>query len=60
MEILFLLIPLAVLLLAVAAWALWWSVRNRQFEDLERRGYDILWDESDSAEADDDPAQRSP
>lgn len=60
MEILFLLIPLAVLLLAVAAWAFWWSVRNHQFEDLERHGYDILWDEPDSSRADDGPTHRSP
>ena len=35
MSIALLLIPLGLLLLAVAVWAFFWAVNNDQFEDLE-------------------------
>ncbi len=45
MNILFLLIPLAVALLALAVWAFLWAVRSGQFEDLEGEAYRILMDD---------------
>ena len=45
MEILYLLVPMAVILFAVILWAFSWSVKNDQFEDLERHGYDMLFDD---------------
>ena len=45
MEILYLLIPMAVVLFIVILWAFSWSVKNDQFEDLERHGYDVLFDD---------------
>ncbi len=45
MEILFILIPLSLLLVAVMLWAFGWSVRNGQFDDLQRHGHDLLFDE---------------
>ena len=44
MIILLLLIPLSVLLLAVAIWAFVWAVRKGQFDDLDTPALDILVD----------------
>jgi len=44
MIILLLLIPLSVMLLAVAIWAFVWAVRKGQFDDLDTPALDILVD----------------
>ena len=46
MDILYLLIPLAVLLAGFILWALFWAIRTGQFDDLERPGHEIFWNES--------------
>lgn len=45
MEILYVLIPLSLGLVAFALWSFVWSVNNRQFDDLERQGWSVLFDE---------------
>ncbi|RMG31800.1 MAG: cbb3-type cytochrome oxidase assembly protein CcoS [Gammaproteobacteria bacterium] len=45
MEILYLLIPLAVVLLAVAVGAFVWASRSGQFDDMEGPAYRILMDD---------------
>jgi cbb3-type cytochrome oxidase maturation protein len=47
MSILYMLIPVAVLLIAGAIWFFVWSVRTGQFEDLEGPAYRILMDDDD-------------
>jgi len=47
MEVLYLLIPIAVIVLAVAIGALVWAVRSGQFEDLEGPAHRILMDDDD-------------
>jgi len=47
MEILYLLIPLALVLLGVAIWAFMWAVRSGQFDDLEGPAHRILMDDDD-------------
>jgi cbb3-type cytochrome oxidase maturation protein len=49
MTILFALIPLAVLLLAVAIWAFFWAVRTGQFDDLDSPPLTILLDDDEEA-----------
>jgi cbb3-type cytochrome oxidase maturation protein len=48
MEILYLLIPLAVILAGVIVWAFLWSIRSGQFDDLEGPAHRILMDEDDA------------
>ncbi len=48
MEILFLLIPLSLVLVAVIVWALMWAVRSGQFDDLEGPAHRILMDDDDA------------
>lgn len=45
MNILMLLIPVSLVFLAAAVWLFIWSVNKGQFEDLEKHGMDILFDD---------------
>ncbi len=45
MSSLYLLIPLALLLLGVSVWAFFWAVRGRQFDDLDSPALQILLDD---------------
>ncbi|WP_413113533.1 cbb3-type cytochrome oxidase assembly protein CcoS [Thaumasiovibrio sp. DFM-14] len=45
MESLYLLIPIAILLVCVAVAIFIWAVKSDQFDDLERQGYSILLDD---------------
>ena len=47
MDSLYLLIPLAVILVALAVWALFWAVRSGQYDDLNTDGRRILFDDQD-------------
>ena len=47
MEILYLLIPLAVVLTGLAVWFFLWSVRSGQYDDLEGPAHRILMDDDD-------------
>jgi cbb3-type cytochrome oxidase maturation protein len=49
MEILFLLIPLALVLVALAIWAFFWAVGSGQFDDLDSPGWSVLSDEDRAA-----------
>ena len=42
---LYVLIPLALMLLAVAVWALIWAIRSGQFDDLESHGWSVVLDD---------------
>ncbi len=46
MAILLLLIPISLLLIAIAGTMFIWAVNHDQFEDLDRHGFDILEDTS--------------
>ena len=45
MIILLLLIPLSLMLLAVAVWAFVWAVKRGQFDDMDTPALDILADD---------------
>lgn len=51
MEVLYLLVPLAVILAGVIVWAFFWAVRSNQFEDLDGPAHRILMDEDETAPA---------
>lgn len=60
MNILLLLIPLSLMLLAVAIGAFVWAVRRGQFDDLDAAALDILVDDMiDNAGHDRPPRERS-
>lgn len=68
MSMLYVLIPLALMLLAAAVWALIWAIRSGQFDDLESHGWSVVLDDDqkpppdsatrpDAANADEPPAE---
>ena len=53
MSIIYVLIPLAIIIVAIAIGMFFWAVKSNQFDDLERQGYSILFDDDiDSADND--------
>jgi len=54
MSILYVLIPLAVMLLGVAIWALLWAIKNGQFDDLESHGWSVVLDDDQKPPPSDD------
>lgn len=53
MDIIYLLIPIAIILASVAIWAFFWSVKQGQFDDLESPAHRILYDDDDALIPDD-------
>ena len=45
MSSIYVLIPIAILLVCIAVCVFFWAVRSNQFEDLERHGSSILFDD---------------
>lgn len=45
MSIIYVLIPLAIIIVAIAIAVFFWAVKSNQFDDLERQGYSILFDD---------------
>ena len=45
MNMLYVLIPLALMLLGVAVWALVWAIRSGQFDDLESPAMSVVMDD---------------
>ncbi|MGD2118786.1 MAG: cbb3-type cytochrome oxidase assembly protein CcoS [Chromatiales bacterium] len=58
MSILYLLIPLAAVLVIIAAAFFIWSIRSGQFEDLEGPGFRILMDDDEHLIPDDAKVKR--
>ena len=56
MTILYVLIPLAVMLLGLAIWALLWAIKNGQFDDLESHGWSVVLDDDSKPPPLDDEA----
>jgi cbb3-type cytochrome oxidase maturation protein len=45
MSIIYVLIPIAILLTAIGIYLFFWAVKTEQFDDLEKQGMSILFDE---------------
>ena len=45
MSIIYVLIPIAILLTALGIYLFFWAVKTEQFDDLEKQGMSILFDE---------------
>jgi cbb3-type cytochrome oxidase maturation protein len=46
MSVIYILIPIAILLTAIGIYLFFWAVKTEQFEDLEKQGMSILFDDS--------------
>ncbi|MDP5029442.1 MAG: cbb3-type cytochrome oxidase assembly protein CcoS [Paraglaciecola sp.] len=45
MSVIYVLIPLAIVLVCLAIAIFFWAVKSNQFDDLERHGHSILFDD---------------
>lgn len=45
MSIIYVLIPIAILFVAIGILIFFWAVRSQQFDDLDKEGFSILFDE---------------
>ena len=52
MEILFLMVPLGLILVALGIWAFFWAVGSGQFDDLDSPGWSVLADDEKQKGAD--------
>ena len=48
MSVIYVLIPIAILLSALGIYLFFWAVKTDQFEDLEKQGLSILFDDDDT------------
>ena len=60
MNIIFVLIPIAILFVIIAGVVFFWAIRSEQFEDLDRQGSNILFDEELPARKPAKPADHDP
>jgi len=49
-SIIYVLIPIAIIIVAIAVLVFFWAVKSNQFDDLDRQGYSILFDDDLSPE----------
>jgi cbb3-type cytochrome oxidase maturation protein len=47
MDILYLLIPVSLIIVAIAIWVFMWAIRSGQYEDMEGPAHRILMDDDD-------------
>ena len=52
MEVVYLLIPIALLIAALVVWLFFWAIRSGQFDDLEGPAHRILMDNDKAGETD--------
>jgi cbb3-type cytochrome oxidase maturation protein len=51
MSVIYLLIPIAILLTAIGIYIFFWAVKTEQFDDLEKQGMSILFDDANDKQA---------
>ena len=55
MSILYVLIPLALLLLGIAVWAFFWAVGSGQFDDLDTPAMRVVMDDDSKPDEEEEP-----
>lgn len=56
MASLYLLIPIAIMFVCIAVALFMWAVKSDQFDDLDRQGHSILFDDNDEVKV--EPAEK--
>ncbi|NMP15503.1 cbb3-type cytochrome oxidase assembly protein CcoS [Thalassotalea sp. Y01] len=60
MSVIYILIPIAILFTAIAIYLFFWAVKAEQFDDLEKQGMSILFDEEKKQTPGQKPSQKMP
>lgn len=50
MSIIYVLIPIAILFVMIGLGIFFWAVRSKQFDDLDKEGFSILFDEKNKTQ----------
>lgn len=50
MSVIYVLIPIAILFVIIGLGVFFWAVRSKQFEDLDKEGFSILFDDRQKVE----------
>ena len=58
MDIIYLLLPIAIILAALIAWLFFWAVKSDQFEDMEGPAHRILMDDDENINEPDDKTEK--
>ena len=45
MNMLYILIPIALVVLCIGVWAFFWAIKNRQFDDLDAQAWSVVLDD---------------
>jgi cbb3-type cytochrome oxidase maturation protein len=53
MSVIYVLIPIAILFVIIGLAVFFWAVRSKQFEDLDKEGFSILFDQDKPQNNDD-------
>lgn len=59
MNVIYVLIPIAIIIVAVALLVFFWAVKANQFDDLERQGSSILFDDDIAKRVTSNPSTKS-
>lgn len=59
MSIIYILIPIAILLTALGIYLFFWAVKSEQFDDLEKQGMSILFDDKKGSENKQEQAEQT-
>ena len=51
MSVIYFLVPIGLVMLGLAIWAFIWAVNNQQFEDMENKSQQILYDDKKERQA---------
>ena len=51
MSIIYFLVPIGLVMLGLAIWAFIWAVNNHQFEDMDNKSQQILYDDKEERQA---------
>ncbi len=57
MSIIYVLIPIALLFVMIGLGIFFWAVRSKQFDDLDKEGFSILFDEKNTDAKSNPPKQ---
>jgi cbb3-type cytochrome oxidase maturation protein len=55
MSIIYILIPIAIILTALGIYLFFWAVKTEQFDDLEKQGMSILFDDNNNKSTESSP-----
>lgn len=60
MSIIYVLIPIAILFVCIGLGIFFWAVRSRQFDDLNKEGMSILFEEEKKSVSSEDNPEKQP